>query len=414
MNKNRIIAILALFFCILFSAQAQEKDTIEKKIINKFKLSGYIQTDFQYGDKESTPKVGSSTLAPGENVFLRFGIRRGRVKLTFSDNIKGVASNAVFQVDMTEKGVNIKDAYFSLTDPWTRWFSLQAGIFNRPFGDEISYSSSLRESPERSTGCQELFPGERDLGAMLVVQVSENNILEGLKLETGLFSGNGTLDFKNKKDWISHLAYKKKLGILQFGIGTSFYYGGVIHGNDTVFKMQNKQFVLVENTKKGDYSQRVYWGVDAQLLISTKLGMTNIRGEYIIGSQPGTLNTFRSPNTNSIATAPIYRRDFSSFYVILVQDFGKYHSLILKYDQWNPNTKTSGNDINATTNIGTGIRDIALSNFGFGYLFRLNANIRLMAYYDMGLNETSENLKSSGYDRKRMRDIFTIRAQYKF
>ena len=424
---QKIKLLVVALTCVSLGTFAQEQDSTAKRIdekLNKFKFSGYIQTDFQYGDKESSPKVGSATLAPGENTFLRFGIRRGRLKLVFNDNIKSVQSSAVFQLDITEKGVNVKDAYFSVTEPWVRWFSLQAGIFNRPFGDEISYSSSLRESPERSTGCQELFPGERDLGTMLVIAAPKNSALEGLKLETGIFSGNGiasasaggngTLDFHNKKDWISHLHYKKSFDIVQFGVGTSFYYGGVIHGNDTVYKMQNKQFVQIEDVKKGDYSQRMYWGVDAQLLINTKLGKTNIRGEYIIGSQPGTASSFRSPNSNSVATAPIYRRDISSFYVMLVQDFGTRHSLVLKYDQWNPNTKISGNDIKAPGNTRTGVRDVALSNVGFGYLFRLNDNIRLMAYYDMGLNETSEHLKSNGYDKKRMRDIITIRAQYKF
>ena len=442
MQKIKLLAV-ALATCVSFSALAQEQEqegSVGKKLeqletevdnlssavgkLNKLKFSGYIQTDLQYGDRESSPKVGATALAPGESTFLRFGIRRGRVKLTYSDNFGGVASSAVFQVDITEKGVNIKDAFLSFTDPWVKMFSVQAGVFDRPFGNEISYSSSLRESPERSTGCLELFPGERDLGAMLVVQAPSNSALAGLKLETGLFSGNGiasaaaggngTLDFHNKKDWISHLSYKKSFDIVQFGLGTSFYYGGVIHGNDTVFKMEDKKYVRIEDVKRGDYSQRMYWGVDAQLFIATKLGMTNLRGEYIIGNQPGTSSSFRSPNTNSVANAPIYRRDISSFYVILIQDFGNRHSLVLKYDQWNPNTKISGNDIKAQGNTGTGVRDVALSNFGFGYLFRLNANIRLMAYYDMGLNETSDNMKNDGYDRKRMRDIITIRAQYKF
>ena len=441
-SKTKTIIFAGFFSCVSFAASAQEQDggsTIDKKVeqletevdnlssnvkkLSKFKFSGYIQTDLQYGDKEASFKVGAGRFSE-ENTAVRFGVRRGRLKLTYSDNLKGVASNAVLQVDITERGVNVKDVYFSFTDPWVKWFSIQTGIFDRPFGNEISYSSSLRESPERSTGCQELFPGERDLGVMLVIAAPKNHLLEGLKLETGLFSGNGiasasagsngTLDFKNKKDWISHLSYKKYFDIVQLGIGTSFYYGGVIHGSDTVYQMQDKQFVLVEDAKKGGYSQRMYWGVDAQLLISTKLGITNLRAEYIVGNQPGTASSFRSPNSNSVATASIYRRDISSFYVILVQDFGNRHSLVLKYDQWNPNTKISGNENKAPDNTRTGIRDIALSNFGVGYLFRLNANIRLMAYYDMGMNETSENLKSDGYDRKRMRDIIIIRAQYKF
>jgi hypothetical protein len=259
---------------------------------------------------------------------------------------------------------------------------------------------------------------------MLVIAAPNNSALAGLKLETGLFSGNGiasasagsngTLDFKNKKDWISHLPYKKSFDILQFGVGTSFYYGGVIHGNDTTWKMQDKKYVIIDGAQRGDYSQRMYWGVDAQLFIATRLGMTNLRAEYIIGEQPGTSSSFRSPNSNSVATTQVYRRSISSYYVILVQDFGNRHSLVLKYDAWNPNTKISGNDIKMAGNTGTGVRDVALSNFGVGYLFRLNNNIRLMAYYDMGMNETSENMTSDGYDRKRMRDIITIRAQYKF
>ena len=441
-KKSKVMIFAGIFSCVSVAVTAQEQEqplSTDQKVeqlesevnnlssnikrLNKFRFSGYIQTDLQIGDKEASFKVGAGRFSE-ENMAVRFGIRRGRLKLTYSDNLRGVASTAVLQVDITEKGVNVKDVYFSFTDPWINWFSVQAGIFDRPFGNEISYSSSLRESPERSTGCQELFPGERDLGAMLVVAAPKNHVLEGLKLETGLFSGNGigsasagsngTLDFKNKKDWITHLSYKKSFDIVQFGVGTSFYYGGVIHGNDTAFKMQDKAFVLIENVKKGDYSQRMYWGVDAQLLISTKLGMTNLRGEYILGNQPGTASSFRSPNSNSVPTSHVYRREMSSFYVILVQDFGIRHSLVLKYDQWNPNTKIAGNDIKAVGNTGTGIRDIALSNFGFGYLFRLNNNIRLMAYYDMGMNETSDNMQSDGYDRKRMRDIITIRAQYKF
>ena len=355
-QRTKAMIFAGIFACISFVATAQEQEnstTIKEKVeglennvdnlsltvgrLSKFKFSGYIQTDLQYGDKEANFKVGTGRFST-ENTSVRFGIRRGRLKLTYSDNMRGVASNAVFQLDITEKGVNVKDAYFSFTDPFIKWFSIQAGIFDRPFGNEISYSSSLRESPERSTGCQELFPGERDLGAMLVVAAPNNSILTGLKLETGFFSGNGiatasaggngTLDFKNKKDWISHLHYKKSFDIVQFGVGTSFYYGGVIHGNDTVYKMQDKQFIQVEEAKKGGYSNRIYWGVDAQLLISTKLGMTNLRGEYIMGSQPGTSSSFRSPNTSSVATAPICRRDISSFYVIFIQDFGIRHSLV--------------------------------------------------------------------------------------
>ena len=48
-----------------------------------------------------------------------------------------------------------------------------AGVFNRPFGHEIGYSTSGLESPERATIIQYFFPDERDLGAMLTLRTKK-------------------------------------------------------------------------------------------------------------------------------------------------------------------------------------------------------------------------------------------------
>lgn len=132
--------------------------------LSKLKVSGYFQTDWQFGQKDASLKVGSPR-AESETSFSRFGLRRGRVKFAYTDlNLFGLATgSAVLQLDATEKGVGIKDLYFTVTDPWTGWVTLTSGVFNRPFGYEIAYSSSARETPERSTGCLTLFPEERDL-----------------------------------------------------------------------------------------------------------------------------------------------------------------------------------------------------------------------------------------------------------
>ncbi len=73
----------------------------------------------------------------------------------------------MLQIDAIQTGVTVKDAYVLVTEPWTQSLGFQMGIFDRPFGYEISYSSSSRESPERSRMYQTLFPGERELGAKL-------------------------------------------------------------------------------------------------------------------------------------------------------------------------------------------------------------------------------------------------------
>lgn len=418
-KKTLLLGILLGLWSIL-SAQETEQSPLEKVenqveelstsvgFLSKFKLSGYVQADFQGGQEKSKLKVGAAK-SDEESTYMRMGIRRGRVKLTYSDKIANMATSGVFQVDITEKGIGLKDAYFMFTDPWINGISVKAGVFDRPFGNEISYSSSLRESPERSTGCLNLFPGERDLGAALIIQGPKNHPLNGLKLETGLFGGNGiNQDNDNKKDWISHLSYKKSFDNVQFGLGASFYYGSVYQGNDTVFQMKDKEFILKHNDGLGNYSERMYYGGDAQLLISTGLGMTNLRVEVISGKQPGLKESSASPSTSALPQGKTYRRDFLSFVAYFIQDFGR-HSIVLKYDQYDPNIQVAGNEIGKG---GTTKGDIMKQNIGIGYLFRINAHLRLMGYFDWAMNETTSNL--NGYEKDLYDNIFTCRLQYKF
>jgi len=379
--------------------------------LSKLKISGYIQSDLQIGQEDASLKVGAGKAAT-ENTFTRFGIRRGRVKFAYSDlNLGVVKGSAVVQLDITEKGVGFKDAYFTVTDPWAGWTTFKAGIFDRPFGYEISYSSSSRETPERSTGCVTLFPDERDLGAMFTIQAPKGHALNPLKFETGLFAGNGIKqETDNRKDWISHLSYKKTYDNVQWGLGTSLYLGGTYQGSAKVYEMSGKDFVAVNNAKIGDYSTRCYYGVDGQFLLSSAAGLTTLRAEMVTGDQPGGLGDSKSPNSSSLPTADTYRRNFMSYNVYLIQDLGQTkHSLVAKYDSYDPNTKLSGDEVGLG---GSGKGDVAKHNIGFGYLYRMNSNFRLMAYYDMAFNEKSKNL--TGYNSDLKDNIFTLRLQYKF
>ena len=159
-------------------SQMQDK---EIKKLQKLKISGYLQTQFQYGEKDASLKIGAKNENTDES-FNRVGIRRGRIKFAYEE---GIASG-VFQIDITEKGLGFKDAYLNIKDPWFGSNQFRVGIFDRPFGYEISYSSSKRESPERSTIFQTLFPDERDLGSMITLQAPKTSPLNFLKLQAGL------------------------------------------------------------------------------------------------------------------------------------------------------------------------------------------------------------------------------------
>ena len=106
--------------------------------------------------------------------------------------------------------------------------TVRAVIFDRPLGYEISYSSSRRESPERSNVYQLICPDERDLGGMLVLQALKSAPWSILKLEAGLFAGNGIkLETDNKRDFIGHLSASRTINKVSLGLGASYYKGKV-------------------------------------------------------------------------------------------------------------------------------------------------------------------------------------------
>ena len=149
---------------------SQETTTLDKIVrkLSKFKVSAYIQGQFQYGQEDATLKVGDKNEHEDKG-FNRFGIRRGRLKFEYND---GIGTGAV-QIEANDKGVSFRDLYIGIKDPWTKRCQLMAGVFNRPFGHEIGYSTSGLESPERATIIQYFFPDERDLGAMLTLRAKE-------------------------------------------------------------------------------------------------------------------------------------------------------------------------------------------------------------------------------------------------
>ncbi|MDR2146127.1 MAG: hypothetical protein LBE91_06695, partial [Tannerella sp.] len=105
--KEKIL-IGCLLCCSAFFMNAQTDSA-------KIKLTGYVQTQFQWGEEDASLKVGAVNEDKTQS-FNRIGIRRGRMKLTYEEKLASV----VFQVDVTEKGVGLKDAYFAVKEPWAK------------------------------------------------------------------------------------------------------------------------------------------------------------------------------------------------------------------------------------------------------------------------------------------------------
>jgi phosphate-selective porin len=306
-----------------------------------------------------------------------------------------------------------------MKDPWFRTSALKAGIFNRPFGYEISYSSSRRESPERSTVFRLMFPGERDLGGMLTLQAAKTSPLNFLKLEAGLFSGNGVnRETDSKPDFIGHLSVSNNIGNqAKYGLGLSYYNGSVYQGNENIYKMEGNSFVLDNDlSNTGQYAKREYIGFDGQFNITTEvLGETKLHAEYLSGTQPSGKLLTESPNTSQLSffTRDTYIRNFKGGYVMFVQDIGKLpFSAVLKYDWYDPNTKVSENEAGRN---GTGIADLAQNTLGLGVLWKINNNLRLQAYYEINKYEKTDNIKVGETPVNNLKpNVFTLRLQYKF
>lgn len=430
-----LATMLALFPFFVFS-QEEKIDTlnvidqrltlVEDYVTNskKFKISGYVQAEWQSGQLDSlssTPtdlKVGSGLNAieknGGVSQINRFGVRRGRIKLAYED----FGCTGVLQFDLTEKGVSLKDAYLNVVDPWIGYFNVKAGVFDRPFGYEISYSSNKRESPERSRIFQTLFPDERETGGMLAIQAPKGDPWAVLRLEAGLFNGNAIgPDLDSRKDFIGHLIYSNATPRLKYGFGVSYYNGATAQLNKNVYSLKSNSFVTSAGDSTG-YSKREYVGFDAQFNLASALGVTSLRAEYIFGTQPGTSTSSTSPKYSSgtysgagTSVSDTYLRSFQGGYAMLVHDILETkHSLVLKYDWYDPNTKISGRNIGVAGSK-TGKADMAYSTIGLGYMYRMNANFRITAYYDMVSNEKTA---VKGYFQNVKDNLLTVRLQYKF
>ena len=350
-------------------------------------------------------------------------IRESRVKIVYETPLTQFA----FQVDVSERGFAVKDMYAKFTEPWMKAFSLTTGVMNRPFGFEVPYSSSMRESPERGRMSQTIFPGERDLGAMITFQMPKTSNFNFLKIEGGMFNGTGSsaVDFDYIKDFIGNIGINKttKNEKINYAMRFSAYSGGYRQGTSKVYTITKDSLSLPafsyfkDTTNYAKTARRQYIGLDAQLNIDFPFGVTSLRGEFIAGQQPGSSSSSASPSAQPTDT---YFRNFNGGYFYFLQNIGQTkNQLVVKYDWYDPNTDVKGDDIGAKTLnragynfVKTGATDLKYTTLGIGWIYHWDTNVKITAYYDMVTNETSKNLPLWGRDRKD--NVFTLRVQYKF
>ena len=186
-----------------------------------------------------------------------------------------------------------------------------AGLFNRPFGYSIVYSSGFRGFPKRPRVFRTLMPRERDLGFMIGFYPKKNAKFLNADLAMINVSSLNARDHDSGKGWIGNLNFKfdslahQKLNI---GFGASFYRGTVRSNATTYFAAKNSGFdINIASANKNSKVRRDYYGANFQI-------------EYIYGKQPGvgaSVTITGSEASQSFSTQPLgnlYLRNFSGYY----------------------------------------------------------------------------------------------------
>lgn len=435
---RKIVLLLCLLsIALLITAQEDELTPMQRleneveilkdKEIKRsaLKISGYMQPQWQWGGPAAALKVGKGNT--GTDNFSRIGLRRARLKFEYDEKLFGIATG-VFHFNISDKDgvkgatVQLKEAFLKIKDPVYMTSSFVAGVFSRPFGHEVIYSTSNIETPERSRAITTLFPDESDLGAMFNLTPSLGSPLNFLSFEGGLFAGNAiNPETDDRLDFIGHLtATSQNLDFAKIGVGVSYYNGGVYQTNSNVYSMSGDKFSLSsEASNVGKFAPRHYYGIDAHASFETPLGMTQFRCETVFGTQPGNKSSTLSPNRSALPTAEdTYVRPMYGWYATLIQDIGQIPiSAVVKYDVYDPNTAVAGDQIGAADSF-TSSADIKYSTLALGGLWRINSKLKFSAFYEIVSNETSTALSNADmlkdFTSDMSDDIVTIRMQFRF
>jgi hypothetical protein len=447
----------------------ETKTTVDK--LAKLKVGGYLQMQWQHADSNGIGSVAGGNFPGTSNQ--RFQLRRGRLKTTYDAG----TSQYILEFEAVPSAVSLKDAEVILIEPWLKTFSLDAGLMDRPFGFEVGYSSSALESPERSRVYQTMFPGEKDLGAKLEINPNESmGFLSFLNFKGGLYTGTQggstpsnavssapakvtsikdstgkatkdtlTISLPTGKtapaangdevdstvDFIGRLGFKAPFNDLNFEIdgGVSTYLGMSLSGNDTVYQTNANVLNPTTGNRNKTFDRQAF-GVDAQIYYDIPyIGGLSLRGEYLQGSTPGTINSNKPYGTAGAAVGTDFPnsymalRNFMGWYVTWVQNFGSKFQTVVKYDVFDPNTDVENprfDDPKAASTLNSANKlspqDLMYNTLGLGAIYYWDSNLKFTVYYDIVNNEeaAASSTANTVWKKDLPDNVLTLRAQVKF
>jgi hypothetical protein len=171
-------------------------------------------------------------------------------------------------------------------------------------------------------------------------------------------------------------------------LGAHTYYGGLRAKNIYVSDYDNSLDTLLVNN--GSYLDKKWTGAEIQIYFDLLGGMA-LKGEYIAGQNAYAGDSRANPNKI---------RKFNGYYAYLIKNIGTRNQLVLRFDQFDPNTKLSGDNAG---------KEVYYRTLTLAWQYYLNDNIRFSVNYEMPRNEKSAAIPEDLED-----NVLGIRMQAKF
>ncbi|APR83761.1 phosphate-selective porin O and P [Minicystis rosea] len=390
-------------------------------------ISAYVQAQYEnHQDSEDQLQQGGVVLNQD-----RFLVRRGRLRFDAAWKYAELA----FELDgSTVRGLNasVRRAQASLVWRGKTWDGqlvsrearsadpplamLTVGLTDIPFGYELVDSPRDRVFMERSQASLALFPGERDVGAVLsggigffryAVAVSNGEPTDERNLRAGT-------DPNKAKDLVLRLGVDTRpTDSFRIGGGVSALYGRGFHAGTDATKdtiqwtdlnqngtVESNELVSLPGTAATPSVGFSRWavGIDLGARFKTKLGWTSLYGEALLAT-----NLDRGLFVADPVTTGIDVRHFGA-YGALVQEITPYGLLGFRFDYYDPNAdffdKRGGKLLPSSQSIKTFSPLVGL---------QLPGHAKLIFQYDVVRDLLTKDAVGVPTDLKN--DRFTIRLQ---
>jgi hypothetical protein len=335
----------------LDAVEAKQRTSFVRTLQDSFVLIGYVQGQYE-GHQDSVDQLDTNGNPLNKD---RFVVRRARLRL--EGDWKYASTILEFQGNTSSgpnAGIQKAEAalqyYVKREDPNAAFAKIALGLFDVPFGYELTESPRFRPFMERTTGSRSIFPGEPDVGMRINGGIGffrwTAAVINGEPL--GEQSGFQLQDPNAAKDAVFRFGVDAKprpkihvTGGISAMRGKGFHAGtaatkATIQWHDTNEDgiIQTSELTAIPGNAATPSANFDRWlvGADAQAEVESSLGTTKVYAEVYVGS-----NYDRGLLPSDPILSGIDSRQFG-WYVAGLQQVGTYGLVGLRFDYYDPNS----------------------------------------------------------------------------